>query len=354
MAQYDTFRGKETSGKWAAEMQYLAGAALAKGALAQILPLLTPAAQATAGATPAVCSRCDASHRPGAGSHRRQARWRAAVEADMTSPYAHSAIVALLDSGAVVDEYQRGLANYHKGNYELAIAAFDRLPAAEPGGRDGAARYYKGLSYLALGETDRGIAELDAFIAKFPDSPLWADAWMAKGTRWRRSTVTAEAIVAYRRLAELRPDAAQAPKALWQAALLQGQPGPQRQRGRCRGLSRAGPPVPQGRRRLARLSERRADLLQAGRLAPRRRDLARDGRETPTWRPSHGPWRTSGWGGRRRPRAIGPPRCAPGRRRGRPARKASTGCAQPRGRAGKSRNGRRRSARSSPIRGRCR
>ena len=165
-------------------------------------------------------TRCRRSSTPRRG-------WRAAVEADITSPYRALSHRRLLDSGAVVDEYQRGLANYHKGNYELAIAAFDRLLAAEPGGRDGAARYYTGLSYLGLDELDRGIAELDAFIAKHPDSPLWADAWMAKGRALAKVDRDAEAIAAYRRLAELRPDAPQAPKALWQAAILAGQPGPQ-------------------------------------------------------------------------------------------------------------------------------
>ena len=53
VAQYDTLRGKETTGKWAAEMQYLAGTALAKGALAALLPGPTAAAQATPGASPA-------------------------------------------------------------------------------------------------------------------------------------------------------------------------------------------------------------------------------------------------------------------------------------------------------------
>ena len=227
VAQYDTLRGKETTGKWAAEMQYLAGTALAKGALAAILPEPTPVVQLTPGATPTVGLTATPSIDLVQAVIDAQARWRAAVEADITSPYAHSAIVALLDSGAVVDEYQRGLANYHKGNYELAIAAFDRLLAAEPGGRDGAARYYTGLSYLALDDLDRGIAELDAFIAKHPASPLWADAWMAKGRALAKVDRDAEAIAAYRRLAELRPDAPQAPKALWQAAILAGQPGPQ-------------------------------------------------------------------------------------------------------------------------------
>ena len=227
VAQYDILRGKETTGKWAAEMQYLAGTALAKGALAAILPGPTPAAQPTPGATPAVSPTVTAPIDPLQAVIDAQARWRAAVEADITGPYAHSAIVALLDSGAMVDEYQRGLANYHKGNYELAIAAFDRLLAAEPGGRDGAAQYYTGLSYLGLDELDHGLAELDAFIAKHPDSPHWADAWMAKGRALAKVDRDAEAIAAYRRLAELRPDVPQAPKALWQAAILAGQPGPQ-------------------------------------------------------------------------------------------------------------------------------
>ena len=133
VAQYDILRGKETTGKWAAEMQYLAGTALAKGALAAILPGPTLAAQLTPGATPTVGLTATPSSDLVQAVVDAQARWRAAVEADVTSPYAHSAIVALLDSGAVVDEYQRGLANYHKGNYELAIAAFDRLLSRRAG-----------------------------------------------------------------------------------------------------------------------------------------------------------------------------------------------------------------------------
>ena len=227
VAQYDALRGKETTGKWAAEMQYLAGTALAKGALAALLPGPTPTVQSTPGAAPTVTPTAILPIDPAQAVIDAQTRWRAAVEADITSPFAHSAIVALLDSGVEVDEYQRGLANYHKGNYELAIAAFERLLAAEPGGRDGAARYYAGLSYLGLDDLDRGIAELDAFIAKHPTSPLWADAWMAKGRALAKVDRDAEAIAIYRQLAELRSNAPQAPKALWQAAILAGQPGPQ-------------------------------------------------------------------------------------------------------------------------------
>ncbi len=210
IAQYDALRGQATTGAWAAEMQYLAGNALAREAavVAAAVPTITP--MPTRPATPAAP----------AALLEAQKRWQAAVNADVTSQYAHAAIVALLDSGATVDEYSRGLANYHRGNYELAVAAFDRLLTAEPAGRDGAALYYRGLSYLALMQTDRGIADLDQLIARFPQSPLWTDAWLAKARGLSRAGRDAEAIASYRNLAAQKPAAAQAPTALWQAAVL--------------------------------------------------------------------------------------------------------------------------------------
>jgi soluble lytic murein transglycosylase len=190
--QYDLLRGKLTKGAWAAEMQWLAGSALA---------------QATEGQAEA------------------WQRWQAAADADPTGRYAHQAIVALLDAGAPVDEYQRGLVDYHNGLYQLALQAFARAAAAEPQVHADAIEYYSGLSYLKLAQTDRGLVALDKLIANYPDSPLWADAWMAKAGAQARAERASAAIVTYRRLAELRPNAVQAPKALWQAATLQLQGG---------------------------------------------------------------------------------------------------------------------------------
>ena len=210
VAHYDALRGTATTGAWAAEMFYLAGNALAREAiLAALAPILTgqPTGQPTSQPTP-VPALAEA-----------QSRWQAAADADVTSRYAHSAIVALLDSGAPVDEYQRGRANYHNGVYDLAIAAFDRLRASG-GTIPPDAAYYAGLSYLAQGDTASGLAELDRFIAAAPDDPLWPDAWLATARAQAKADRIAEAITTYRRLAELRPDATQASKALWQAALL--------------------------------------------------------------------------------------------------------------------------------------
>lgn len=198
VAQYDALRGNTTKGAFAAEMHYLAGNALAQTANAiKATGIVTPTYPADA-----------------------LKRWQAAVDADNTSKYAHSSVVALLNAGAAVDEFQRGIANYSNGVYDLAIAAFDRLRAAEPEGRQGLAWYYSGLSYNALGQYDRGIQELDTFMSRWPDSAQYADAAMARARALARAGRTSDAVAAYRELARKKPEAAQAPKALWQAALL--------------------------------------------------------------------------------------------------------------------------------------
>ncbi|MGE5603105.1 MAG: transglycosylase SLT domain-containing protein [Nitrososphaerales archaeon] len=198
VTQYDALRGSTTKGAFASEMQYLAGNALAQAANAvKATGVLTPTYPADA-----------------------LKRWQAAVDADPTSEYAHSSIVALLNAGALVDEFQRGVANYSNGIYDLAIAAFDRLREAEPDGRQGLAWYYAGLSYTGAGQYDRGVQELDTFMSRWPNSAQWADAAMARARALGRAGRTSDAIAAYRELAQQKPDAAQAPKALYQAALL--------------------------------------------------------------------------------------------------------------------------------------
>jgi soluble lytic murein transglycosylase len=198
VAQYDALRGNNTKGELAAEMQHLAGNAIAR---------VANAIRATGIVTP--------TYPPEAIK-----RWQASVDADPTSKFAHASIVALLDASAPVDEFERGVANYSNGVHDLAIAAFDRLRAAEPDGRQGQAWYYAGLSYLALGQLDKGIAELDTFTSRWPNSPQWADAWMARGRALARADRIDEAVSAYQQVAAQRPDSPQAPKALSQAAYL--------------------------------------------------------------------------------------------------------------------------------------
>ena len=186
-AQYDLLRNNATTGAWAAEMQWLAGAALTQGPdPAQAVP-----------------------------------RWQAAAAADPASDFAYKAVVALLDAGATVDEYQRGLVNFHRGNYALALAAFDRLRLVEPAGRGGAAWYYAGVSYLRLGQTGNALVELGNFIAAHEESSLWAKAWLAQAEAQAKAGDVSAAIAVYRKFAALRPSAVEAPQALWRAAGLE-------------------------------------------------------------------------------------------------------------------------------------
>ena len=191
-AQYDALRGSATTGAWAAEMQWLAGSALTKAG------------------DPAEAGR----------------RWQATVDADPTSGHAHKALVALLNAGVAVDEYQRGLVDYYNGAYQLAIEAFDRYRSAAGVEDESAALYYTGLSYLALGQSRSGLTTLSEFIAAYPDSRFWADAWLARARAQADAGNSDLAIATYREFASLRPNTAQAPKALLQAALLQAQAGP--------------------------------------------------------------------------------------------------------------------------------
>ncbi len=129
--------------------------------------------------------------------------------------------MALLDAGAPVDEFQRGVANYSNDVYELAIAAFDRLRAAEPDGRQGLAWYYAGLSYMRPGPVwTRASQELDAFMSRWPNSPQWADAAMARARALARADGVPRGGRSVSRAGGAAPDRPQAPKALWQAALL--------------------------------------------------------------------------------------------------------------------------------------
>jgi soluble lytic murein transglycosylase len=195
VAQYDLLRSASASPAWIAEMQWLAGAALA---------------QAGDAAKPSEAAK---------------QRWQAAMDADPTSTYAHQALAALVEAGVPVDEYQRGLVNYFNDKYALASAAFDRLRAVDPAGRKGDAWYYAGLSYLRQGQTERGLAELGNLIAAYPDNPHWAEAWLAQADARAQAGDLAGAITTYRQFAGQRPDAPQAPTALWRAANWQEEAG---------------------------------------------------------------------------------------------------------------------------------
>lgn len=107
-------------------------------------------------------------------------KFKFAVENYPLSYYAYLSLVALLDAGGTVSELDRGLVDYFAGQYDVAIAAFDRYLAANPPENDGTAYYYRALSKSSLSQYDAALADYETFIANFSAHPKWSDAWGEK------------------------------------------------------------------------------------------------------------------------------------------------------------------------------
>ncbi|MBC7877681.1 MAG: tetratricopeptide repeat protein [Anaerolineales bacterium] len=106
-------------------------------------------------------------------------KFRLAVENYPLSYYAYLSLVVLLDAGGEVSELDRGLVDYFAGQYDVAIAAFDRYIAANPG-NDGTAYYYRALARRDLNFYNEAIEDLSTFISNYPTHPQWGDAWGEK------------------------------------------------------------------------------------------------------------------------------------------------------------------------------
>ena len=168
-----------------------------------------------AGQALAAIGQADAAH----------ARYRRAFENYPEAEYAYLALVELVDAGVEVDEFQRGLVDYHAGAaypdaYEAAIRAFDRYLASQPASKADAALYYKALTLRALDQPDKALQLLEDLIASYPDSNWLARAWQQKAITYAQMGDTEQAVKAYQDLAAFFPADELAPNALWRAAKL--------------------------------------------------------------------------------------------------------------------------------------
>jgi soluble lytic murein transglycosylase len=124
-------------------------------------------------------------------------------------------LVRLVNDGVLVDEFQRGLVDYHAGAYEPALAAFDRNSAVAPTAGN---YYFRGLTHLELGNTLLAHADLDYIAANFPTDPIWSDAMFAKArTEWIYLDRYSDAVETYLALAAGLPESSAAPEALYLA-----------------------------------------------------------------------------------------------------------------------------------------
>lgn len=119
----------------------------------------------------------------------RQAGLNAYAQAVNNAPRAYdsyTALIELVNANYPVNEFQRGLVDYYAAQYGVAQAAFDRyLLAPENDLKAAEARYYRALAMRARNDLQGALKDWQTLIEKYPQSPLWDDAYQEIGyTQW--------------------------------------------------------------------------------------------------------------------------------------------------------------------------
>lgn len=123
-------------------------------------------------------------------------------------------LVQLVEAGQPVDEFQRGIVNYHAQSYEAATAAFARYVAATPESYNPEAHLYAAWSYEALGNLPSALAELDSYANSDP-----ATAAFERGLMLARAGDLPGALSNYDFYLQNYPAGEDAPAVAWRAAL---------------------------------------------------------------------------------------------------------------------------------------
>lgn len=132
------------------------------------------------------------------------------------APESYQGLIALVDAGFPVDEYQRGLVDFYAGAYLPGIEAFRRYLAAA-GAEEIKPQAYLFLAWSleALGDVEAALAELNHLSDLDP-----AGAMLEEARLLARAGRPAEAIGAYQTFLETHPEHGEAPKAAWEVAEL--------------------------------------------------------------------------------------------------------------------------------------
>jgi len=133
--------------------------------------------------------------------------------------YAYQALVALVEAGVEVDDYQRGLADYYAGAYWPAIQALYRYVEHNLD-HEGDPYYYIGLAYLAVGSYESAMSAFDVLLESYPTSEYFGQAWLGTAEAFAIQDRPDDALSTYRDFARLYPRHELAEEALWQAASL--------------------------------------------------------------------------------------------------------------------------------------
>ena len=147
-------------------------------------------------------------------------RWRAATTEAPENHFAYLALVEIVNRNADFDLFQRGYIDLFAEAYDPAISAFQGyLAAADPTDeRVDNARHRLGQSYLGAGRYDEAIAELDKVITESPACDCIGLAYLHKALAQNGLGDAPGARRTYRTFAREHPEDPLAPEALWQSA----------------------------------------------------------------------------------------------------------------------------------------
>ena len=127
----------------------------------------------------------------------------------------YQGLVALVDAGVPVDDFQRGLVDVNAQAYEPAVNAFNAYIAANPDTYRADTHLYLAWAYEGLGNLEAALTELEKFAAS--DAP---QAMMERAKMLERGGDGAGALAAYQAYLEQYPAGADAPLAAWETASL--------------------------------------------------------------------------------------------------------------------------------------
>jgi len=148
------------------------------------------------------------------------ARFLEAVDNYPEARYAYLSLVELVNAEVEVDDFQRGLVDYHNGAYQPAIDAFRRYIQADPHGHSGAAHYYAGLAYKAIDSYELARREFDLLIDTHPEDELRDQAWLEKAAVLADLGDDDGAVQVYQTFVRLYPQHELAGEFLWRRAQL--------------------------------------------------------------------------------------------------------------------------------------
>ncbi|MEW5956081.1 MAG: transglycosylase SLT domain-containing protein [Chloroflexota bacterium] len=173
------------------------------------------------------------------------------LEAVNTYPEAYDSYLALLElveAETPVDDFQRGLVDYHAGAYQPAIAAFDRylnppepitptltvtatrpvsrplsspLPAPRPLPHAAEAVWLTARSWQALGGYHNAVSYFQKLIDDYPNYSEWGQAHLEMGKTLVDQNSISRAKTTWRDFAAKNPRHPLAAEALWRAARLE-------------------------------------------------------------------------------------------------------------------------------------